>query len=134
MLDLLEVPIFRRGWKYRRYDGSMTSTERNDAIIEFTDDPEISIMLISMKAGNSGLNLVAASQIILFGMLRVSLGSLGVILTFPLEILAIIHLSNPRQLTAPTALASRNQLLYTNSAPREQSRTRYWSCKVKRWR
>jgi len=66
MLDLLEVPIFRRGWKYRRYDGSMTSTERNDAIIEFTDDPEISIMLISMKAGNSGLNLVAASQIILF--------------------------------------------------------------------
>lgn len=66
MLDLLEVPIFRKGWKYRRYDGSMTSTERNDAILEFTDDPEINIMLISMKAGNSGLNLVAASQIILF--------------------------------------------------------------------
>ena len=77
MLDLLEVPIFRRGWKYRRYDGSMTSTERNDAIIEFTDDPEISIMLISMKAGNSGLNLVAASQIILFGMLYISLACLG---------------------------------------------------------
>jgi len=68
MLDLLEVPIFRRGWKYRRYDGSMTSTERNDAILEFTDDADINIMLISMKAGNSGLNLVAASQIILFGM------------------------------------------------------------------
>ena len=66
LLDLLEVPIFRKGWGYRRYDGTMTSTERNDAIIDFTDDPSVNVMLVSLKAGNSGLNLVAASQVILF--------------------------------------------------------------------
>ncbi|KAI5797416.1 SNF2 family N-terminal domain-containing protein [Peziza echinospora] len=66
LLDLLEVPIFRKNWGYRRYDGTMTSTERNDAIIDFTDDPSVNVMLVSLKAGNSGLNLVAASQVILF--------------------------------------------------------------------
>lgn len=65
LLQLLEVPIHRKGWKYRRYDGSMDSRARNDAVIQFTDDPNIKIMLISLKAGNSGLNLVAASQVII---------------------------------------------------------------------
>ncbi|KAH0553208.1 hypothetical protein GP486_006618 [Trichoglossum hirsutum] len=65
LLDLLEVPISRAGWKYERYDGSMSSTKRNDAVIEFTDRPECKIMLVSLKAGNAGLNLVAASQVII---------------------------------------------------------------------
>ncbi|MCJ1224733.1 hypothetical protein MMC12_001378 [Toensbergia leucococca] len=66
LLDLLEIPIVRRQWGYRRYDGSMSSHARNEAVIEFTDKPECSIMLVSLKAGNSGLNLVAASQVIIF--------------------------------------------------------------------
>jgi SNF2 family DNA or RNA helicase len=65
LLDLLEVPISRAGWKYERYDGSMSSTKRNDAVIEFTDNPECKIMLVSLKAGNAGLNLVAASQVVI---------------------------------------------------------------------
>lgn len=66
LLDLLEVPIHRRGWKYRRYDGSMRPNDRNESVIEFTDNPDCDIMLVSLKAGNSGLNLVAASQVIIF--------------------------------------------------------------------
>jgi SNF2 family DNA or RNA helicase len=65
LLDLLEVPIYRKQWGYKRYDGSMTSNARNEAVIEFTDSASCKIMLVSLKAGNSGLNLVAASQVII---------------------------------------------------------------------
>ena len=66
LLDLLEVPIARHGWGYRRYDGSMRPQDRNSAVQEFTDQPECKIMLVSLKAGNSGLNLIAASHVIIF--------------------------------------------------------------------
>lgn len=66
LLDIIEVPIARRGWKYVRFDGSMKIGDRNAAVAAFTDDPELKIMLVSLKAGNSGLNLVAASHVILF--------------------------------------------------------------------
>lgn len=61
-LDLLEVPILRRGYDYRRYDGSMNPKERNEAVLDFTERRECRVMLVSLKAGNSGLNLTAASQ------------------------------------------------------------------------
>lgn len=66
LLDLLEIPINRKDWGYRRYDGSMKPVDRNSAVMEFTDNPNCKIMLVSLKAGNSGLNLVAASQVIIF--------------------------------------------------------------------
>lgn len=66
LLDLLEVPINRKDWKYVRFDGTMNISDRNAAVAAFTDDPEVKIMLVSLKAGNSGLNLVAASHVILF--------------------------------------------------------------------
>ena len=65
LLDLLQVPINRQRWKCERYDGAMNAEARNDAIVRFTDDPSIKIMLISLKAGNAGLNLVAASRVII---------------------------------------------------------------------
>ena len=66
LLDLLEVPIHQQGWGYQRYDGSMNPKERNNAVIEFTDNPRCQIMLVSLKAGNSGLNLTAASHVVIF--------------------------------------------------------------------
>ncbi|OJD22311.1 hypothetical protein ACJ73_06344 [Blastomyces percursus] len=65
LLDLLQVPIERQGWGYCRYDGSMQPSERNEAVLEFSDNKDRTIMLISLKAGNSGLNLTAASQVII---------------------------------------------------------------------
>ncbi len=67
LLDLLEVPITGRGWGFIRYDGSMTAKARNEAVLRFRDPANTTcrIMLISIKAGNSGLNLIAASQVII---------------------------------------------------------------------
>ncbi|RDW65820.1 ATP-dependent DNA helicase [Aspergillus mulundensis] len=66
LLDLLEVPIAREGHRYRRYDGSMKPSDRNSAVLAFTDDPTCKIMLVSLKAGNAGLNLVAANHVVIF--------------------------------------------------------------------
>ena len=66
LLDLLEVPVMDEGWNYKRYDGSMNSNLRNQAVVDFTDKPEIRLMLVSLKAGNAGLNLTSASEVIIF--------------------------------------------------------------------
>jgi SNF2 family DNA or RNA helicase len=66
LLDLLEVPLYRKDVQYKRYDGSMKPSEREAAVMAFTDDPQYTVMLVSLKAGNSGLNLTAASQVIIF--------------------------------------------------------------------
>jgi SNF2 family DNA or RNA helicase len=65
-LDFLEVPLNDRGIEYRRYDGSMSTKDREDAVMDFKTKPRIRIMLISLKAGNAGLNLNCASQVIIF--------------------------------------------------------------------
>ena len=66
LLDLIEVPInAKEGWHYTRFDGSMSANERNDAVQLFTKDPRYKIMLVSLKAGNAGLNLTAANQVVI---------------------------------------------------------------------
>lgn len=65
LLDLLEVPMHERRLKYQRYDGSMSMGDRADAVEKFMDTPDEKIMLLSLKAGNAGLNLAKASQVIL---------------------------------------------------------------------
>jgi SNF2 family DNA or RNA helicase len=65
LLDLLEVPMNQEEWKFCRYDGSMTADQRHKSIMKFTDDPSVRLMIVSLKAGNAGLNLVAASQVII---------------------------------------------------------------------
>jgi SNF2 family DNA or RNA helicase len=69
LLDLLEVPLRKTGIQYQRYDGGMSASKRNQAIIDFQEDENLKVLLVSIKAGNSGLNLVAASQVIIMGML-----------------------------------------------------------------
>lgn len=66
LLDLLEVAVSDKEFGYTRYDGSMTPAQRNDAVIAFTDNPHTTVMLVSLKAGNSGLNLVAANHVVIF--------------------------------------------------------------------
>ena len=66
-LDLLEVPLSRHPdfGVYARYDGSMTPGERNDAVLSFTDNKHCKVILVSLRAGNSGLNLTAANHVIM---------------------------------------------------------------------
>lgn len=63
-LDLLEIPLQDEKFRYLRYDGSMTFTERDDNVKTFSEDPNENILLVSLMAGNAGLNLTAASQVI----------------------------------------------------------------------
>ncbi|KAI5401818.1 Helicase-like transcription factor chr28 [Lathyrus oleraceus] len=65
MLDLVETSMQQSGIKYRRLDGRMTLTARDRAVKDFNTDPEITVMLMSLKAGNLGLNMVAACHVIL---------------------------------------------------------------------
>ncbi|KAJ5730426.1 uncharacterized protein N7483_004934 [Penicillium malachiteum] len=66
LLDLLEIPIIQRKWCFVRFDGTMNIADRNAAVAAFTDDPDCRIMLVSLKAGNAGLNLISASHVILY--------------------------------------------------------------------
>lgn len=65
LLDLVEVPLWREGIKYQRYDGSMKMDDRAEAVNLFMDNPNQNVMLVSIKAGNAGLNLWKASQVII---------------------------------------------------------------------
>lgn len=63
-LDLVEIPVERAKIKFTRYDGSMTPGAREAAVKSFMEDPSVRVMLVSLTAGNAGLNLTAASQVI----------------------------------------------------------------------
>ncbi|KAK8162571.1 SNF2 family N-terminal domain-containing protein [Phyllosticta citrichinensis] len=65
LLDLLELPLMREDMGYVRYDGGMSAKTRDEAVQKFTTDPDTKVMLVSLKAGNSGLNLVEASRVII---------------------------------------------------------------------
>ncbi|KAK9063856.1 hypothetical protein SSX86_017728 [Deinandra increscens subsp. villosa] len=66
MLDLFEMSLNQYLIEYRRLDGSMSLSSRDRAVKQFNTDPEVTVMLMSLKAGNLGLNMVAASHVILF--------------------------------------------------------------------
>ena len=64
-LDVLEVAIDNKEWGYERYDGSMRAGDRANAVDNFKGNKNVRMMLISLKAGNAGLNLNCASQVII---------------------------------------------------------------------
>ncbi|CAK9311503.1 unnamed protein product [Citrullus colocynthis] len=65
MLDLVEMSLNEACIQYRRLDGTMSLVSRDRAVKDFNSDPEIPVMLMSLKAGNLGLNMVAACHVIL---------------------------------------------------------------------
>ncbi|CAH2053259.1 unnamed protein product [Thlaspi arvense] len=65
MLDLVELCFYENGIEFRRLDGTMSLTARDRAVKEFSNDPDVEVMLMSLKAGNLGLNMVAACHVIL---------------------------------------------------------------------
>lgn len=64
-LDLLEIPMENAGFGFTRYDGSIKADERDAAVTSLMEDPHVKVMLLSLTAGNTGLNLTAASQVII---------------------------------------------------------------------
>ncbi|KAI9882951.1 MAG: putative 26S proteasome regulatory subunit [Watsoniomyces obsoletus] len=66
-LDLIEVGMNRKRWGFTRIDGTMKANLRHEAVTEFQnpENARCRIMLLSLKAGNVGLNLTVASYVIL---------------------------------------------------------------------
>ncbi|KAL1192621.1 Helicase-like transcription factor CHR28 [Cardamine amara subsp. amara] len=65
MLDLLELSLIEYSIEFRRLDGTMSLIARDRAVKEFSNDPDVKVMIMSLKAGNLGLNMVAACHVIL---------------------------------------------------------------------
>lgn len=67
MLDVLEDMLMLRHYRYERMDGNVRGNERQAAIDRFNDPESDSLVfLLSTRAGGVGINLVAASIVILF--------------------------------------------------------------------
>uniref|UniRef100_A0A0A9DFL5 Helicase C-terminal domain-containing protein n=1 Tax=Arundo donax TaxID=35708 RepID=A0A0A9DFL5_ARUDO len=65
MLDLLELSLSNNHIQFRRLDGRMSLSIGDRAVKEFNTAPEVRVMLMSLKAGNLGLNMVAACHVIM---------------------------------------------------------------------
>ncbi len=64
MLDLLRVGITERGWSSHYLVGG--TEKRGELVRQFQSHEGASVFLISLKAGGFGLNLTAASYVVLF--------------------------------------------------------------------
>ncbi|MCB9811134.1 DEAD/DEAH box helicase [Candidatus Nomurabacteria bacterium] len=64
MLDILACELDGQQVRYSYLSGK--TRKRQDVIKAFTEDPKISVFLISLKAGGTGLNLTAADNVIIF--------------------------------------------------------------------
>jgi superfamily II DNA or RNA helicase len=63
LLDLVEPLLRERGVTFARLDGS--TADRGAVVKRFQDDANVSVMLLSLKAGGTGLNLTAADHVFL---------------------------------------------------------------------
>ena len=66
MLDLVEAAIARElSVKTVRLDGSLSLDRRREVLAAFREDPKVRVMLLSLRAGNVGLNLTSAQRVYL---------------------------------------------------------------------
>lgn len=65
MLDLIEPFLKRDGYKYTRYDGSMKNDLREASLARLRNDKACRILLCSLKCGSLGLNLTAATRVVI---------------------------------------------------------------------
>ncbi|KAF9078547.1 SNF2 family N-terminal domain-containing protein [Rhodocollybia butyracea] len=65
MLDLLQPFLNESKIRFVRYDGSMKPLEREKSLDAIKNDGAIKVILISFKAGSTGLNLTACNNVIL---------------------------------------------------------------------
>lgn len=67
MLDIIEVLVKSKGWVYCRLDGHTAPKVRQTLVDEFQHpNSAMKIFLISSKAGGVGLNLTAATKVIIY--------------------------------------------------------------------
>lgn len=65
MLDLIEPFLARAGHSFVRYDGSMRNDMREASLYSLRHDKRTRVLLCSLKCGSLGLNLTAASRVVI---------------------------------------------------------------------
>jgi SNF2 family DNA or RNA helicase len=65
MLDLIEPFLKRQGYDFTRYDGSMRNDLREASLHKLREDKRTRVLLCSLKCGSLGLNLTAASRVVI---------------------------------------------------------------------
>ncbi|KAK3678567.1 hypothetical protein LTR78_001865 [Recurvomyces mirabilis] len=65
MLDLIEPHLRSAGLRHVRYDGSMRNDAREASLHSLRNDRKTRVLLCSLKCGSLGLNLTAASRVII---------------------------------------------------------------------
>lgn len=65
ILDIMEEYLTIRGFEHLRLDGSTKVSERIELIDEFNDNKDVLVFLLSTKAGGLGINLTAASTVVI---------------------------------------------------------------------
>ncbi|KAI1861655.1 uncharacterized protein JN550_010725 [Neoarthrinium moseri] len=65
MLDIVERFFRKDGIRYARYDGGMKNDAREAALDSLRNDPRTRVLLCSLRCGALGLNLTAASRVVI---------------------------------------------------------------------
>jgi SNF2 family DNA or RNA helicase len=65
MLDLIEPFLKQEGLVYTRYDGAMRNDLREASLERLRNNAKTRILLCSLRAGSLGLNLTAASRVVI---------------------------------------------------------------------
>ena len=65
MLDLLEPCLRAANIHFRRLDGTMSLAARERALSEFEAKPDVTVILMSLKAAGLGVNLTCANHVLL---------------------------------------------------------------------
>ncbi|KAG7376078.1 DNA helicase rad5 [Phytophthora pseudosyringae] len=65
MLDLVSQLLTRHGFRHCSFNGGLSQEARERVLTQFAKDPQVEVLVISLKAGGVGLNLTCASVVIL---------------------------------------------------------------------
>jgi SNF2 family DNA or RNA helicase len=65
MLDLVEPFLYKEGFRFTRYDGSMKNDAREESLRSLREDKKTRVLLCSLRCGSLGLNLTAATRVII---------------------------------------------------------------------
>ena len=65
MLDLIEPFLLQERIDYVRYDGAMRNDAREASLESLRSNPRTRVLLCSLRAGSLGLNLTAASRVVI---------------------------------------------------------------------
>ncbi|KAH9268526.1 hypothetical protein BASA84_000130 [Batrachochytrium salamandrivorans] len=64
-LDLIQTALLKQGFRLSRYDGSMDTASRDEAVKKLFEDQLTTVILVSLKCGGVGLNLTVACRVII---------------------------------------------------------------------